>query len=120
MNTAKAKVQPLQFRETNERERGEYAQQMEQLRLLYGDVAEFLEPVTAGETIPDCDAVVFPQLIGAAYHYMEQFAAYAKPMLVITSQFGTVDMWDWELITYMRSHGLTVFSPYNEIGRAHV
>ncbi|MBR3195076.1 MAG: hypothetical protein IKF50_00085 [Clostridia bacterium] len=118
MNTAKAKVQPLQFRETNERERGEYAQQMEQLRLLYGDVAEFLEPVTAGETIPDCDAVVFPQLIGAAYHYMEQFAAYAKPMLVITSQFGTVDMWDWELITYMRSHGLTVFSPYNvELGK---
>ena len=37
---------------------------------------------------------------------------------LITSQFGTVDMWDWELITYMREAGMTVFSPYNvELGR---
>ena len=34
-------------------------------------------------------------------------------MIVITSQYGAVDMWDWELISYMLAHGLTVFLPYN-------
>ena len=118
MDPLKAKIVPLQFRETNERERNEYKDQMGKLNELYGDTAEFLPPVFAGEDIPACDAIVFPQLIGAAYHYVEKLRAYDKPMIVITSQFGTVDMWDWELITYLRSHGLTVFSPYNiELGK---
>ena len=118
MDPLKAKIVPLQFRETNERERNEYKDQMGKLNELYGDTAGFLPPVFAGEDIPACDAIVFPQLIGAAYHYVEKLRAYDKPMIVITSQFGTVDMWDWELITYLRSHGLTVFSPYNiELGK---
>ena len=118
MDPLKAKVVPLQFRETNERERNEYKEQLEKLNVLYGDTAEFLPLVVAGEDIPECDAIVFPQLIGAAYHYHEKLKSYGKPMIVITSQFGTVDMWDWELITYLRSHGLTVFSPYNiELGK---
>ncbi len=113
MSNLKARVIPLRFREINARELGEYIQQLDTLCTIYGDVAEFLEPVTVGEPIPECDAVVFPQLIGAAYHYTEALRQYQKPMVVITSQFGTVDMWDWELITYMRSKGLNVFSPYN-------
>ena len=114
----KAAIVPLKFREINEREAGEYEEQMERLQELYGDVAEFAEPVLVGEPIPECDAVLFPQLIGAGYHYKEAFLAYEKPMLVITSRFGTVDMWDWELISYMRSAGLNVFSPYNtELGK---
>ncbi len=118
MNPLKAKVVPLQFCETNERERNEYKEQLQKLNEIYGDTAEFLPPVITGEEIPDCDAIVFPQLIGAGYHYVEKLRAYGKPMIVITSQFGTVDMWDWELITYLRSHGLTVFSPYNiELGK---
>ncbi|MBQ1311445.1 MAG: hypothetical protein IIY55_06300 [Blautia sp.] len=109
----KARIVPLQFKETNERERGEYAQQLEKIREYYSEEADILDTVTAGEDIPACDAVVFPQLIGAAYHYMDILEKYQKPVVVITSQFGTVDMWDWELIAYMRSHGLNVFSPYN-------
>ena len=111
MEQYRAKILPLRFREINEREAGEYAEQLLKLRQIYGDVAEFLQPVTVGDAIPECDAIVFPQLIGAAYHYMDTLNAYNKVMVVITSQFGTVDMWDWELITYMRSHGLNVFSP---------
>lgn len=109
----KAKIVPLQFQEINDREKGEYEEQLAILKDTYGDVAEFLDTVIAGEALPDCDAICFPQLIGAAYHYTECFQKYNKPMVVITSQFGTVDMWDWELIAYMRSHGLNVFSPYN-------
>ncbi|MBP3370980.1 MAG: hypothetical protein J6L88_00465 [Clostridia bacterium] len=109
----KAKVVPLRFTEINERELGEYNVQLEKLNEIYGDVAEFLDTVIVGQDIPACDAIVFPQLIGAGYHYMETLQKYDKPMVVITSQFGTVDMWDWELVTYMRDHGLNVFSPYN-------
>lgn len=118
MKGLKAKVVPLQFSEANDRERGEYEEQLAKLLEFYGEVAEFLDTVTVGEAIPECDAIVFPQMIGAAYHYMDTLTGYGKPVVVITSQFGTVDMWDWELIAYMRSHGLNVFSPYNvELGK---
>ena len=113
MDSIKANVVPLIFKETNERERGEYEEQLNTLIEIYGDTARFARPVWVGDPIPECDAIVFPQLIGAAYHYTETLKEYNKPAVVITSQFGTVDMWDWELITYMRSRGLNVFSPYN-------
>ncbi len=113
MDALKAKIVPLKFKEINDREAGEYDEQLERLKELYGGEARFLEPVLVGEAIPECDAILFPQLIGAGYHYTEALKAYDRPVLVITSMFGTVDMWDWELISYLRSSGLTVFSPYN-------
>lgn len=118
MSDIRAKVVPIRFKEINARELGEYKQQLEILNAIYGDVAEFMNTVVAGDPIPECDAIVFPQLIGAAYHYKDVLRQYDKPMIVITSQFGTVDMWDWELIAYMRSAGFNVFSPYNiELGK---
>ena len=114
----KAKVVPLKFKEINAREEGEYLEQLGKLKEIYGDVAEFLETVVVGDPIPECDAVLFPQLIGAAYGYKETIRDYEKKIIVITSRFGTVDMWDWELITYLRDAGMTVFSPYNiELGK---
>ena len=118
MSDIRAKVVPIRFKEINARELGEYKQQLEILNAIYGDVAEFMNTVVAGDPIPECDAIVFSQLIGAAYHYKDVLRQYDKPMIVITSQFGTVDMWDWELIAYMRSAGFNVFSPYNiELGK---
>ena len=118
MSDIRAKVVPIRFKEINARELGEYKQQLEILNAIYGDVAEFMGTVVAGDPIPECDAIVFPQLIGAAYHYKDVLRQYDKPMIVITSQFGTVDMWDWELIAYMRGAGFNVFSPYNiELGK---
>lgn len=118
MSDIKAKIVPIRFKEINARELGEYKQQLEILNAIYGDVAEFMDTVVAGDPIPECDAIVFPQLIGAAYHYKDVLRQYDKPMIVITSPFGTVDMWDWELIAYMRSAGFNVFSPYNiELGK---
>jgi len=114
----KAKLVPMIFREVNEREQGEYQEQLGRLKEIYRNEAEFLGTVTAGETVPPCDAIIFPQMIGAGYHYRDHLKAYDRPLLVITSQFGTVDMWDWELISYLRSGGLTVFSPYSiELGK---
>lgn len=109
----KARMLPLYFSAANERERGEFDNQLETLKDMYGDVAEFLEPVCVGEDIPDADAIVFPQLIGAAFQDSEKLSKYDLPMVVLTSKFGTVEMWDWEIVTFLREKGMNVFSPYN-------
>jgi hypothetical protein len=109
----KARLLPLYFAAANERERGEFNDQLVRLKDFYGDVAEFLEPVCVGEKIPAADAIVFPQLIGAAFKEVNHLKKINLPMVVLTSKFGTVEMWDWEIVTYLRGAGLNVFSPYN-------
>ena len=114
----KAKLLPLYFEETNAREIGEMEEQMRHLRDHYGDVAEFLEPVAVGSPMPEADALVFPKMIFAAFRHDDFFKALTLPILVLTSQYGTVEMWDWEIVTYLRDLGCTVFSPYNvELGK---
>lgn len=109
----KARCVPLWFEAANERERGEFREQLARLEEFYGDVAEFLEPVCVGDPLPEADAVVFPQLIGAAFKEREKLKAYDLPFVVLTSKFGTVEMWDWEIVSFLRSEGMNVFSPYN-------
>jgi len=111
--SVKVKLAPVIFPEINERERGELASQMEVLLDLYGEYAEFLPFVTAGDPLPPCDAVLLPQLIGAAFGYKDVFKGYEKPFVVLTSKFGTVEMWDWEIVTFLRGEKLTVFAPYD-------
>lgn len=115
----RVKLAPLYFGEWNEREQGEYREQMQRLHEFYGDVAEFLEPVEVGQPLPaGADAIVFPQMIFAAFRHDEAMRGYGLPMVVLTSKFGTVEMWDWEIVTYLRDLGCTVFSPYSvEMGR---
>ena len=109
----KARLAPVYFKDANERERKEFAEQMERLRALYGDVAEFAPEVCAGEPLPPADAVLFPQLIGAAFREKDKLQQYALPFVVLTSAYGTVEMWDWEIVTFLRGEGLNVFSPYS-------
>jgi len=108
----KTKLIPLYFSAANERERGEFDAQVEQLISLYGDVAEIMPAACVGDPVSGADAIVFPQLIGAAFGDSEKLAAYGLPMIALTSRFGTVEMWDWEIVTYLREKGLNVFSPY--------
>jgi len=104
----------LRFPNANEREQEEFAMQCSKLDEFYGDLVEFLPPTRIGEAIPEgAEAVVFPQLIGEAFSQQEALSKIKLPVLVITSQFGTVEMWDWEIVTFLRDLGLTVFSPYN-------
>jgi len=112
-NSMKARLLPLYFSEANERERKEFADQLERLRDFYGDVAEILPEVCVGDKIPEADAILFPQLIFAAFRHDDELKAYSLPMIVLTSRFGTVEMWDWEIVTYLRDLGCTVFSPYS-------
>lgn len=56
----KVKLAPLVFAEINEREKGEYAEQLSRLKEMYGDVADFLETTQVGEPLPqEADAIVF-------------------------------------------------------------
>ncbi len=110
----KAILAPVYFRAINEREQKEFASQLENLREMYRDTAVFLEPAAVGDPVSaDADAIVFPQMIYEAFRVADQLKAYNKPMIVLTSKFGTVEMWDWEIVTYLREKGMNVFSPYN-------
>lgn len=115
MNQKKAILQPLFLKEANERERKEYQEQIENLIKLYGEEAELLNPIALGDPIPaEADMAVFPQLIGAIFSHKEEAAGISVPIIILTSEFGTVEMWDWEIVNYLREElNLNVFSPYN-------
>ena len=89
--------------------------QLANLRTLCAGDAEFLPPVALGQPLPECDAAVFPQLLGEAYRRADDFRSLDVPQLVITSEFGTLSMWDWEIITYLKSEGAGagLIAPYN-------
>ena len=35
------------------------------------------------------------------------------PILILTSEFGTLSMWDWEIANYLKSEGVETIAPYN-------
>jgi hypothetical protein len=88
--------------------------QVAALHRLLDDEAEILAPAALGSPVPDsADAVVLPEVLGAAYRNMPQLKAIRVPLLIITSEFGTVSMWDWEIAAYMRSEGISSLAPSN-------
>jgi len=89
-----------------------FDEQLETLKRLLADKAEFLAPVALGSPLPEADAVVLPQLVGEAYRRGSDFRAINMPILVITSPFGTFSMWDWEIISYLKAEGIEVLAPY--------
>ena len=84
------------------------------MRDLLANEAEVLSPVALGGKMPvGADAVVFPQLLGDAFSQLDALKRLTLPVLVLTSDFGTVNMWDWEIVTFMRSLSTNAFTPYN-------
>jgi hypothetical protein len=104
-----AKLVPLYFDPGRDEE---FDRQVEALRGLLADCADLLPPVALGAPIPDADAVVFPQLLGVAYRRLADFRKIDRPILLVTSEAGTVSMWDWEIATYLRSEGVRTIAPY--------
>ena len=105
----KARLIPLYFDPGRD---ADFDKQLQTLRALLGDQAELLAPVALGAPLPEADAVVFPQLLGEAYRRVAQFKALTLPMLIVTSEFGTLSMWDWEIIAYLKSEGVATIAPY--------
>lgn len=107
----KARLLPVYF--AGKRDEA-FDQQVCKLVELLSDQAEILEPVALGSAYPPAEAVVFPQLLGDAYRHVEEIRALSDlPILIITSEFGTVSMWDWEIASYLKAEGIQTIAPYN-------
>jgi len=91
----------------------DFDRQLAILRTLLAADADFLEPTTLGSTLPEAEAVVFPQVLGDAYRQLVDFKNIPVPILFITSEFGTVSMWDWEIRSYLRTEGVETIAPNN-------
>jgi len=106
----KTKLQPLYFREEKT---DKFDKQINNLKILLSNEADFLPPFPLGHILPDCDAVIFPEILGEAYRNADAFRKIDKPILIITSEFGTVSMWDWEISNFLKSKGVETINPYN-------
>jgi hypothetical protein len=106
----KARLLPLYFQSGQD---ADFDTQVNRLNTLLADEAEILEPVALGSPLPDADAVVFPQMLGDAYRQVEDIRAINIPRLIVTSEFGTMSMWDWEIGSYLRTEGIETIAPYN-------
>lgn len=107
----KARLVPLYLPNKDE----DFDKQLAILKNLLKDEADFLSPVALGEFIPkEADAVIFPQMLGDAYRMVDDFRKIDIPILVVTCEFGTVLMWDWEIVSFLRSKGIdNIIAPYS-------
>jgi hypothetical protein len=105
----KATLVPVHFKSGMD---NEFRTHLEIVKKLLADEADVLPPVALGARLPAVDAVVFPQLLGDAFSQLPPLKAINVPVIVLTSDFGTVNMWDWEIVTFMKAQGMSVFTPY--------
>lgn len=106
----KARLVPLYFDPGRD---ADFDRQLAALRRLLGDQVEWLDPRPLGSPLPEADAALFPQLLGEAYRRREAFQAIRLPILLVTSEFGTLSMWDWEIAQDLRSAGVETIGPYS-------
>jgi len=106
----KAKLVPIYFKSASD---PAFSSQLQKLHELLADDAEILEPVLLGASLPETDAVIFPEMLGAAFREAEKIKKLPQPILVVTSEFGSVSMWDWEINSYLTAKGVRVIGPTN-------
>ncbi len=105
----RARLLPVRFPTADD----EFEAQLARLRDLLGELVDILEPVELGtEPLPESEAAVFPQLLGDAFRHVEALRALDRPRLVLTSEFGTMSMWDWEIGRYLAEAGVDTYAPY--------
>jgi hypothetical protein len=89
-----------------------FATQLQHLRELTGDLVDWLDPAWIDAPVPaGTTAVVVPDMSGAAYRKLDAFRRIEVPIVVITSEFGTVSMWDWEIRDFLRRRGVPTIAP---------
>jgi len=107
----KANFTPIYFTDDQD---PEFVTQLTNVNELLNGFVQFLKPTKLGDPLPDgTDAVLFPQMLGDAYQQLNAFKSLPQPIFVVTSEFGTVSMWDWEINSYLESHGIKVIAPPN-------
>ncbi|MCY3867312.1 MAG: hypothetical protein OXG68_17900 [Chloroflexi bacterium] len=107
----RANLQPLYFGTEASQA---FHTQLERLRDQLNPVAQFLAPLPFGADLSrtSADLILLPQLSGAAYQMLEVFRSQPLPMVVLTSEFCSTAIWDWEITGWLRSAGIDVFTPY--------
>jgi hypothetical protein len=86
--------------------------QLTRLRELTGELVDWLDPARLDAPVPDdTSAVVVPDLNGLAYRMVDAFGRIQRPILLVTSEFGTVSMWDWEIRDHLRRRGVGTIAP---------
>lgn len=111
----RAKAIAMYLEGRNAREVKEYENQLERLEKMYDSEIEVIGSVCLGETIPrEAELVLIPQLFGSVFQQRESLEKISLPIVLATSEFGTVEMWDWEIAAWLRDElKLNVFFPYN-------
>jgi hypothetical protein len=104
----KAKLVPIYFKSATD---SDFLAQLTKLHELLADEAEFIAPVQLGDRVPECDGVIFPQMLGEAYRELDKIKKLPQPLMIVTSEFGTVSMWDWEINSYLTAKGIKVIGP---------
>ncbi len=104
----KAKIVPIYLRKPDD---PSFVTQVEKLRTLLADEADIVEPVKLGDPVPETDAVIIPDMLGDAFRLVDKFKQLPQPIMVVTSEFGTVSMWDWEINSYLTAKGIRVVGP---------
>ena len=107
----KARLVPLYLEEQPQQA---FLDRLQALRQLLCEEVEFLDAQQLGEPIcPQADGVLLPDLSGVAYRMVDRFAAITLPIFVVTSEYGTMAMWDWELVHFLKCHGIqNIYAPY--------
>jgi hypothetical protein len=106
----KARLVPIYFPDGRDQD---FDVQLANLHEMLAGAVEILDPVPLGAPLPETEAAVFPQLLGEAYPKLDAFRAIDVPILLITSEFGTMLMWDWEIANYLQAEGIATIAPYN-------
>jgi len=107
----KAKLAPVYFKSGRDEA---YDNQLEIVKELLKEEADILESIPLGSPVPEeADGVLFPQLLGDAYEQLEDIRELSLPLLIVTSEFGTLNMWDWEILAFLRSEGIETIAPYS-------
>jgi hypothetical protein len=83
------------------------------LKELAAGLAVWLEPLPiAAAAGTNASAVVVPDFSGKVYGQLSQFAAIGDaPIVLATSDHGTVFMWDWEGRDWLRRRGVHTLAP---------
>jgi hypothetical protein len=106
----KTTLVPIYFKTADD---PDFLAQLQKLRELLANEAEILAPVMLGTNLPETDGVIFPQMLGDAYREVDKIKELPQPLLIVTSEFGTVSMWDWEINSYLTAKGVKVIGPTN-------
>jgi hypothetical protein len=89
-----------------------FLRQLEYLSHLSEGLVEWVAPARITAPVADSvDAVVVPDMSGLAYRLLDTFQSIKQPIFVITSEFGTISMWDWEIRDYLRRRNVTTVAP---------